>query len=197
MKAFDGFKAEAAGNGKFEMLPAGPYVAEILDVRIDGKEPDQTMVLRLDVTEGEQAGYFTRRYQHESENGGKYEPRYKGVFRIRIPNDENTKAMYPESDKRKFNDAIFRIMRSNEGYKWDWNEQGLIGKTVGINMQAGEYNGAPYTSIGRLEIAEDVRKGLVHEMPPRKPRGDAYEAPAEQTDPQTGFTVVETEKLPF
>ena len=193
MKAFNGFKSEASSK-KPQPLPAGPYVAKIKAVKIDGDEPDQQLVLRLDVCEGQYADYFLTRYKREKENS-KYEPRYKGDFKLRIPNDENTKAMYPESDLKRFNDAIYRIEKSNDGYHWDWNEQGLVGLLVGINMQESEYNGVGFTKIGRLEIADDVRKGIVQTMKPKAPRGDAYDTP--QIDQQTGFVHVETEELPF
>jgi len=102
--------------------------------------------------------------------------------------------MYPESDKKRFNDAIYRIEKSNEGYHWDWNEQGLVGKLIGINMQDSDYKGYPTTVIGRLEITDDVRKGIVKKMPPKQQKGDAYEPPV---DKQSGFTAVETDELPF
>lgn len=189
MKPFAGFKSEASSN-KPRQLPAGPYVAVIKAVKIDGQEPDQSLILRLDVAEGEYADYFMSRYKREAEKGS-YEPRYKGDFRLRIPNENNTKAMYPESDLRNFNDAMFRIESSNPGYHWDWNEQGLVGKTVGINMQEREFNGNTFTAIGRLENADDVRKGIVQ---PMKPRGGSTAA---KTDAQSGMTVVQQEELPW
>lgn len=191
MKAFNGFKSEPQGN-KPKMLPAGAYVARIKAVKIDGQEPDQTLVLRMDVVEGEHTDYFTNRYKYEMERKNGYEPRYKGDFRLRIPNEANTRAMYPETDQKRFNDAIWRIEKSNEGYHWDWNEQGLVGLIVGINMQEGEYNGSPFTKIGRLEVAEDVRRGIVQPMRPSKPRGDAYEPPVDQ---QSGFVKVDDDSV--
>ena len=193
MKAFNGFKS-APSSSKPQPLPAGPYVAKILAVKIEGLEPDQQLVLRVDVCEGEFEGYFRNRYKKEKESS-RFEPKYKGDYKLRIPNDDNTRAMYPESDQRRFNDAIYRIETSNPGYHWDWNENGLVGLLVGINMQAGEYNGVPFTKIGRLETADDVRKGIVGTMKPREPRGDAYDTP--HIDQQSGFTAVETDELPF
>ena len=193
MKAFNGFKAEA-NTKKTGPLPAGAYVAKIKGVKIEGNEPDQQLVLRVDVCEGPYTDYFLNRYKREKENS-RYEPRYKGDYKLRIPNEDNTKAMYPESDLRRFNDAIYRIEQSNEGYTWDWDEKGLVGKLVGINMQASEYNGYEFTKIGRLEIAGDVRKGIVQAMQPKAPTGDAYDTP--HIDQQTGFTAVETDQLPF
>lgn len=191
MKAFNGFKSEA--SNKIESLAAGPYVAVIKAVKIDGLEPDQALILRMDVSEGPYAGYFMDRWDREQKKAnGKYEPKYKGDYRLRIPNDANTRAMYPESDKKRFNDAIYRIEKSNDGYHWDWNENGLVGLTVGINMQQDEYNGVPFTKIGRLEIADDVRKGIVKPMQPRE-RKDS----TPQIDQQSGMAKVEQVDVPW
>lgn len=195
MKAFDGFKSELQ-NAKPKALPAGPYVAKILAVKIDGEDPDQALIIRVDVTEGPHANYFRDRFKREKETS-RYEPRYKGDFRLRIPNRDNPKELFYDTDLKRFNDAMCRIEKSNPGYRWDWNEQGLVGKTVGINMQESEYNGVPFTRIGRLEIADDVRNGVCETMPPRAPRGDAYDTPPKHVDKQTGFTAVETDELPF
>ena len=196
MKAFEGFRSEKSESGvNFGQLPAGAYVGKITSVKIEGAEPDQTLAIALDVTEGEHAGYFSRRLKHDQENStGKYEVKYKGVYRLRIPNPENTKAMYPDSDRKRFNDAIWRIESSNPGYHWDWNEKGLIGRVVGFSMQDDEYNGNAFTRIARFEVADDVRAGSVKKMTPRKPRtSTTASAPAEIPG---GFTQVE-EELPF
>lgn len=190
MKAYSGFKAEA--SNKIDNLPAGPYVATILAAKVDGKEPDQALILRVDISEGPQAGYFRERYNREVKKAaGKYEPRYKGDYRLRIPNDENTKALYPESDKKRFNDFVYRVEQSNPGYHWDWDEGGLKGLAIGINMQQDEYNGVPFTRIGRLEIADDVRNGSVSTMPPRQRQQQP------PMDNQTGFAQVEQPELPW
>ena len=189
MKAFNGFKSEAR-NTKTPPLPEGPYVARIKAAKAD----DEFLTIRVDVCEGPFTDYFRNRYKTEKEKS-QFEPRYKGDYKLRIPNDENTRAMYPESDKKRFNDAIYRIEKSNEGYHWDWNEQGLVGKIVGINMQESDFNGYPFTKIGRLEIAEDVRRGIVKAMPAKAPKGDAYEP---QIDQQSGYEQVQMDsELPF
>ena len=151
MKAFEGFRSEKSSGGSFGQLPAGAYVGKITSVKIEGAEPDQTLAIAVDVTEGEHAGYFSQRLKHDQENSsGKYEVKYKGVYRLRIPNPANTKAMYPDSDKKRFNDAIWRIESSNPGYHWDWNEKGLVGRAIGFSMQEGTFNGIAYTTIGRF-----------------------------------------------
>ena len=195
MKPINGYKAEAPSQG-FPMLPKGLYIAKISAVRIDGTEPDQQLVLRMDIIEGEYAGYYSKRYQHESQNAGfhqQFQAKYKGDLRIQIPNSANGKRQHPEWDVKTFNNAIYCIEQSNPGYKWDWDEKKLKGKTVGINVREGTYNGNVYTQIGRLEVAEDVRRGIVETMKPKKPSGQTVTG----VDEQTGFTGVETDELPF
>ena len=195
MKTFKGFESKLSSKG-YDQLPAGPYVAVVKAVHIDGQEPDQTLILRLDIAEGPYEGYYMKRYMHDTKNSNSYyQPKYKGDFRLRIPNEDNKKAMYPENDIKKFNDFIARIEASNPGYTWDWNEQGLKGKLIGVSVQQGTYNGSMFTKIKRLEIVDDVRQGRVNMMAPMEPHSDAsYDPPVDQG---SGFAKVETDELPF
>lgn len=197
MKAFDGFKSEKQSGGSYGQLPVGVYVAGIKNVKIEGAEPDQSLILRLDIVEGEYAGYYTKRFQHDSEAGGRYEAKYKGDYRLRIPNPANTKVQHPEWDVKTFNGAIWAIESSNPGYHWDWNEQALKGKFVGINVREGTFNDVPYTTIGRLESAEEVRQGKVKPMKPMQPRYAQGYVGMENGQAQAGFTEVEDVELPF
>ena len=197
MAKINGFKSEAPSSA-YPMLPAGAYVCGIKNVKIDGKEPDRQIVLRLDIIEGEAAGYYTKRYEHDSQSGGKYEVKYKGDFRIQIPDENNAKRQHPEWDLRTLNNSIWCIEASNPGFHWDGDTDHigqLKGKIVGINVREGVYNGNVFTQIGRLENADDVRKGIVK---PMKPRSDGSSLPAgAPVDEQSGFAMVETEELPF
>ena len=90
------------------------------------------------------------------------------------------------------------IEDSNPGYKWDWNEEGLKGLFVGINVRQGTYNGNEFTKIVQLESANDVRMGKVETLPPMDPKSDAeeptYIPPVTQ---QMNYTQVQTDELPF
>ena len=195
MAKVNGFKSEAPSTA-FPMLPAGAYVCGIKNVKIDGQEPDQQLVIRLDIIEGDYSGYFTNRYNHDSQNGGKYEVKYKGDLRIQIPDERNTKRQHPEWDLRTLNTSVWCIEQSNPGYHWDGDTDHIgemKGKIVGINVREGVYNGNPYTQIGRLEDVNAVRKGLVK---PMKPKADSAPA-AQDSGTSGGFTPVEVDELPF
>ena len=203
MRQINGFRSEPKKKSTYQ-LPAGPYVGKIKNVKIEGEEPDQTLILRLDVSEGEFTGYYTNRYVQDDkrykDKESKYPAKYKGDLRIRIPNPDNKRALYPDSDLATFNDAIWCIEESNAGYHWDWNEQGLIGLMVGFSVRQGTYNGNAFTKIQKLESAVEVRMGNVEVMEPMAPRGDTpapeYVPPVTQ---QVGYTEVQMsdDELPF
>ena len=199
MAKINGFKSEAPKKG-FAMLPEGAYVCGIKNVKIDGKAPDQQIVLRLDIIEGDWAGYYTKRYNHDKENADKYDAKYKGDFRIQIPDADNTKRQHPEWDLKTLNNSIWCIEQSNPGFHFDGDTDHigqLKGKIVGINVRGGSYNGSEYTQIGKLEVADDVRNGLVKPMK-RKPdtMGTVDNTAPAAVDP-SGFTPVDTDELPF
>lgn len=198
MAKIPGFKSEAPAKG-FPMLPKGAYVAGIKNVKIDGEAPDQQIVFRVDIIEGEQAGYFTKRYNHDKDNAQQYDPKYKGDFKIQIPNPDNERRR-TEWDLKKLNNTVWAIETSNPGFKWDGDTDHIgqfKGKTVGINMQYGTYNGVGYTRIGQFCVADDVRKGIVPPMKDLEDRMGDAQASASAAAAPAGFTPVETEELPF
>ena len=198
MAKINGFKSEAP-SAAFPQLPVGAYVCGIKNVKIEGKAPDQQIILRLDIIEGEQTAYFTKRYNHDTNAGGKYEVRYKGDFKIQIPDANNAKRQHPEWDLKTLNNSIWCIEASNPGFKWDGDTDHigeLKGKLVGINVREGVYNGNTFTQIGKLETVDDVRQGLVKPMKPRSDGSSLPQTAPAAADP-SGFTPVETEELPF
>lgn len=199
MIKFEGMKAEAGNGGAYPMLPEGPYIAEIKAVKIDGEEPNQSLIIRVDITEGEYKEYFSKRYAMESgKSDSQYPAKYKGDYRLRIPHPQSN-SQWPDSDKRKFNDMIFRVEQSNDGFHWDGDERKLIGKKVGINMQLNTFNDKEYTKIGRFEVVEDIRRNMIKPMRHGNPRySDDYIGT--QNTESTGsaaFTPVEDVEIPF
>lgn len=192
MKSTSEFKSERAATGSYPMLPKGLYIAQIKAVKVEEDGPDQRLTLRLDITEGEYAGYYTKRYTADQERGGQFEPKYKGDLVLYAVTKTNTKRRWPDSDIRTFNGAMWAIEQSNPGYHWDWNEQGLKGKAVGINVRQGSFNGNPYTTIGRLESIPEIREGKVKVMQDAKPRGST----ATNEETASGFMQID-EDVPF
>lgn len=194
MIKYNGMKSEE-NIGVVRNLPAGPYVCQVLDARVEGMEPDQRLAIMFEVYEGDFAGFYTKKYREAKERGSNYEIKYKGVIRLRIPNPDNKKAQYPESDIRRFNDMIWRFEQSNDGFVWDGDETKLKGKLIGVSVQEDEYNGATFTKPVRFEVVSDVRNGLVKVMRPKGEQENPTIPPV--IDPMSGMEQVQTEKLPW
>jgi len=195
MKPIEGFKAEAPRSG-YPMLPKGLYIAKITGVKLDGTEPDQRLVIRVDITEGEFTGYYKKRYDAEKVMNSQYETKYKGDYNLQIPDKNNPRAQHFDWDLNKFNAAIWAVEDSNPGYHWDWNEASLKGKTIGINVQQGVYNGNPYTRIGRLESVNQIREGKCKLMKDAAPRTGGQTGGTVTAAAPEAYTVVDDE-VPF
>lgn len=201
MIQYEGMKAEENKSANFGHLPVGAYVAKILKTEIDGTAPNQALILGLDVADGEFENFYMNKFLAAKAAGSKYgEVKYKGTYRLRIPNVNNKEDAYPETTLKRFNDMIFRFQQSNPGFTWTGDETQLIGLLVGINMQEDAYNGNTFTRVGMLANVQDVREGKVKPMKPRKRQGTATPSmtmPAGEVDQPSGFTPVETVELPF
>ena len=197
MIKYQGMKAEESSGKRNNQLPVGAYVCQVLDAKIEGTEPDQRLAVVFEIYEGEYKGWYMQKYKAQKERGSNYEIKYKGVLRLRIPNPDNKKAQYPESDQRRFNDMIARFQNSNPNTEFyteaGFDENLLKGKLIGISVAEDEYNGATFTKPVRFENVDDVRQGLVKPIE----RKTEDPTPAPMVDQRSNMQVVNTEQLPW
>lgn len=199
MKKFNGYdeaKKQAQASGK---LPEGAYICQIMGVKYeqaDKAEYSDRILLQFDISEGDQAGFFRRQWDANTSEDRKW----KGNFRLYVPKDDGS-----EKDgwtKRSFAGWIDSFEKSNDGYSWNWDEQSLKNKKVGIVF------GSTGTVIDGREIVyteprfscevERIREGKAPEAPFKSKNGFG-----EQTQPVVdadGFLSVPDgvdEELPF
>ena len=139
-----------------EKLPIGGYVLKILGVKIENYNWGEVLVLRIDVNEGEQAGFYQKNYEAQQEN-----KKWKGTFRINLPKNDGS-----EKDSwaiKRLKSAMTAIENSNEGYVWNWDETSLKGKIVGglFGNKEYEYEGKRgfFTDCRTLCSADRIRSG--------------------------------------
>ena len=200
MIKFDGMKAEES-NKRSNQLPAGAYVVQVRDAQIEGNEPDQRLAVVFDIAEGPYKGWYLRKFttQKEKNTDPNRKIRYKGVLRIRIPNPENTKAQFPESDMRKFNDMIAKFKNGNptvDFYSDDgFDETKLKGTFIGIIVIEDEYNNFTFTKPDEFANIDDVHNGTAKSS--RKKDSDSDPTPAPMVDQRSQMQIVNTEQLPW
>ena len=198
MNKIQGYDESPAYTGEGMTLPSGAYICEIKGAKdtVSGSGRKQ-LVLLLDIAEGEYKGYYQSRYRQDSEHNGT-SAKWKGVFR---------QGYEGEKSLAYFRGMITSIEKSNPGYKWDWNEDGLKGKRVGVIFGREQFRGADgelhwctkplfIRSIDALKNARVPNDKYADDAP-------AWGAPSGQNSYQTGFDTDEfadldnDENLPF
>ena len=130
MKQFNNYdeakkSADAAGS---ERLPAGAYVCKVKQVRYEqGKDgASDRIVLAFDIAEGDFQDFFNKQFEANTNEDKKW----KGRVNIFVPKDDGS-----EKDaitKKSFAGWCSAFEKSNDGYKWDWDENKWVGKLIGI-----------------------------------------------------------------
>lgn len=130
MKQFNNYdnarkNAEFTGSAR---LPEGAYVCKILAVKFENGEAgfSDRIALQFDIAEGDQKDFFRTQY----ENNPNEDKKWKGSVRIYCPKDDGT-----EKDQwtaNAFAKWMAAFEKSNNGYRWEWDENTLKGLVVGI-----------------------------------------------------------------
>lgn len=143
MRAINNFENVQASTGEFAKPGAGGYCVEILSVKDVPFDPIKNkgdyLVIDYDICHGDFKGHYTK--QHE---------RYGGNWFASFIRS------YKESAAGMFKHFINCIEESNSGYKWNWNEQSLVHKYVGIVLGEEEYLKNDGT-VGTKLVVKDVK----------------------------------------
>lgn len=168
MKQFSGFEAKKAAGAR-EIIPAGGYVAKVLDAQEVTYDWGSILLISFDIADGQYKDFFAKDYKEQDREDKKW----RGTYRLRIPKDDGS-----EQDgwsKRAFNNAIFCFEDGNPGYHWNWDEGTLKGKTVGVLFRNREWemngNTGWTTECCALACVGDIRGGNF-KMPKDKPLKD-------------------------
>lgn len=139
---------EIKETGDFETLIAGGYVAVIKNIENDEKK--QCLKISFDIAEGQFKDYYLNLYKAINFWGGNFYRSYK------------------EKAQSFFKAFITAVENSNPSFRWDWNEQNLKGKRVGVVLREEEYIPMQGSDAGRVKTrlivdeiksADKIRKG--------------------------------------
>ena len=117
-------------NEKFTL---GGKKCKIINVKNFTYNGIEKISLELDVREGENTGYYQKKYDERSENAKFWDD---GAT-ISFPTEPTE-----EKDKSYIKGLIKAIESYNPNYKWDWNEQSLKDKFIDVNFSLKEYEGS-------------------------------------------------------
>lgn len=170
IRSYNGFKAERTAAK--ETLPAGGYVAKIMDASAIHYDWGEVLKIDFDIAEGEYKGFFANDYRANTSDNKKW----RGSYRITIPDESS---QYFDSQRKSFNNLIACLEETNAGYHFDWDESKLKGKGIGVlfRNKEWEYNGSTgwTTECCAVTTAEDIRNGK-------------FKTPKDKALKKTGYT---------
>lgn len=177
---------EAQAFGEFETLPAGGYKCIIKKVACEkttaGKE---FLKLAIDILEGEFKDFFQKKFDNDTREDRKW----SGVWTV------FTEGYNPGTTNPKFKGLITSVEASNSKFKFNFDEQTLVNKKVGIVFREEEfegYDGQVHTSTKPF-FAVSCDKAEEAKIPnPKKvtQKGEAF-------DDFTTASAADNDDLPF
>lgn len=192
IQQYNGYKAEKITSN--EPLPEGAYCATILKADLATSDYGDQLVISFDIAIGDYKGFFQKQFAENTRDDKKW----KGVVRLRIPNEQHD---YFATEKKAFNNFTYAVEQSNNGYTWDWDTDSLKGKNIGVQFRQkewemtndnGEYLTGWTTECGAILPTADVLSGNFKPLKPKALKKKAAEQEkAEETVP------VGEEDLPF
>ena len=115
-------------------LQPGGYVCRIKRAYIRNNSYGDQLIVEFDIDEGEYKGYFEEDYKNNT-NPNRY---WRGVYKPFLPREDGS-----EKDswtKANFKAFITSVEHSNVGYMWDWDENSLANKRVGVIFRSEEWS---------------------------------------------------------
>ena len=190
IKSYNGFKPERTTTR--ETLPAGGYVAKIMDATVINYDWGDVLKVDFDIAEGEYKGFFATDYRNNTNDDKKW----RGTYRINIPNESN---QYFDSQRKSFNNFIACLEETNNGFHWAWDETALKGKGIGVLFRNFEWKMDDGRSGWSTECCtfvsvEDVRTGNF-----KQPKDKPIRNKTTNNAPASNFTVLDgtDSDLPF
>ena len=174
---------EAQSFGEFETLPAGGYKCIIKKVVCEetsnGKE---YLKIGFDIAEGEYKEFYQRKFTNDTREN----PKWGGTWTVFV------EGYKPNTTNPKFKGLITSIEESNENFKFDFDEQKLVNKKVGVVFREEEFlgiDGQVHTAVKPF-FAVSYKKAQEAKIPNKKELSDI------QKD-QIFDSNLDNEELPF
>ena len=144
MRVIENYENIQASSGEFARPGNGGYILEIVAVEDVPMNPQtgkgDYLRIDYDIAQGEFKGYYTK--QNERFGGGKW--------------FANVNKSYKEKALGMFKHFTNCVEESNPGFKWNWQEQKLVGLRFGATLQEEEYEKQD-GSVGTRLVVKDIK----------------------------------------
>ena len=178
-------------------LPLGAYVCKVKKAVVQNNGYGDQLCILFDIAEGEHKGFYAEEFKLNTQQDKKW----KGVLRVWIPKDDGSEK--DEWTKSAFKGVVTSFEKSNPGYQWNWDENSLAGKMIGVLFrdEEWEYKGRRGWAVRpfRAMSVDTVRNGE-YTLPEEKPLKNTDSGVADYTSygSNQSFTELEDDgELPF
>lgn len=125
---------EAQAFGEFETLPAGGYKCLIKKVVCEkASNEKEYLKIGFDIEEGEYKGFYQKKFDNDTRSPE--ERKWSGIWTV------FTEGYNPGTTNPKFKGLITSVESSNANFKFDFDEQKLVNKKVGLVFREEEFLG--------------------------------------------------------
>lgn len=173
----------AAVDGERRGLAAGGYVCGI--TRVENVAASQYLKIEFDIAEGENKNYYRELQKNYGFWGGSFVRSYK------------------EKALPFFKGFITCVEKSNNGYRWNYDENGLCRKLVGLVLGEEEYwsemHGEVRTrlTVSAVRSIDDIRQGNFTVPEIKRLAGTPAAGAAQGMSFQSAPLVNDEDDLPF
>ena len=172
---------EAQAFGEFETLPAGGYKCIIKKVACETTQAGKEYLkLAIDILEGEYKDFFQKRFDNDTREDKKW----SGIWTV------FTEGYNPGTTNPKFKGLITSVEASNPNFNFNFDEQTLVNKKVGLVFREEDFlgvlDGQVHTAVKPF-LAVSYDKAEETKIPNKKELSDnqydqAFDATASAAD---------------
>lgn len=135
---------EFTENEKFIL---GGKLSKIVNVRNYDYNGEKRISLEVDIAEGNNTGYFQKKYDERNENAKFWDDGAQITFPANPTEDR---------DKAYIKGLIKAIESYNPGFVWNWDEMSLKDKYLGTNFSLKEYQGSDGNIYTKPQVSRYV-----------------------------------------
>lgn len=172
---FNNFEAKKSVSGGREILPTGGYVCKILNAEVLNYSWGSTLVISFDIIEGNYKDFWRHDYNNQMDGDKKW----RGTWRINLPSGDGSQQDVWKQNA--VNNLAAVLEECNPGYTWDWDENHLKGKVLGILYREFEWelngNSGISTEAYSCTDLESIRAGKFKIAKCRKLKRKEVETP--------------------
>lgn len=144
----------------YRKLPLGAYICKVKKAVVQNTDYGQQLCILFDIEDGEYKGFYAEDYKNSTYDDKKW----KGVLRVWLPKEDGSEK--DEWTKSSLKGVVTAFEKSNPGYQWNWDENSLSGKLVGMVFRNEQwtYKGKtgwtvrPYRAVSVASVEECTYK---------------------------------------